>query len=115
MAAHLGPRFRVLGSRAAYVKHELDVQEGQLRAGATPGDAVFGEEPEAVWGVLGNASDGFEPVPTRRGDYPAFYAGVAAAVRGGSDPPVPVQDTLTVLEVIDAARLSARTGDTVRI
>jgi scyllo-inositol 2-dehydrogenase (NADP+) len=114
-AAHLGPRFRVLGSQAAYVKHGLDVQEAQLRAGGVPGDPGFGEEPETGWGVLGNVTDGFQPVRTHRGDYQAFYAGVAAAVRDRVDPPVPVQDTLAVLEVVDAARLSARTGDTVRL
>jgi scyllo-inositol 2-dehydrogenase (NADP+) len=114
-AAHLGPRFRVLGSQAAYVKHGLDVQEAQLRAGGMPGDSGFGEEPETGWGVLGNVTDGFQPVRTRRGDYQAFYAGVAAAVRDGADPPVPIQDTLAVLEVVDAARRSARTGETVRL
>ena len=55
----------------------------------------------------GNVTDGFDPVPTKDGDYSAFYAGVAAAVRGAAAPPVAPSDTLAVLDVIDAARRSA--------
>ncbi|MFD2122880.1 Gfo/Idh/MocA family oxidoreductase [Streptomyces cirratus] len=35
--AQLGPRFRVLGSRAGYVKYGLDPQEAALREGLRPG------------------------------------------------------------------------------
>ena len=35
-APHQGPRFRVLGSEAAYVKHGLDVQEVQAGQGLDP-------------------------------------------------------------------------------
>jgi hypothetical protein len=49
--------------------------------------------------AFGAASDGRtrSVVPTERGDYPAFYTGVAAAIRG--DGPVPV-DPLDALEVV---------------
>ena len=53
LAAQPGPRLRALGTRAAYVKWGLDVQEDALRAGASPRDAGFGEEPESAWGRLG--------------------------------------------------------------
>ena len=39
MAAQAGPRLRALGTRAAYVKWGLDVQEAALREGADPRDA----------------------------------------------------------------------------
>jgi scyllo-inositol 2-dehydrogenase (NADP+) len=39
-----------------------------------------------------------------RGDYAAFYAGEARALRGGAAPPVEPRDAVRVLEVIDAAR-----------
>ncbi len=99
-------RFRVLGSRAAYVKTGLDVQEAVLRAGGRPGSADWGEEPPERWGRLG-AGDAWEPVPTERGDYPAFYAAIAAALRDGAPPPVDPADAVAVLEIIEAARRSA--------
>jgi predicted dehydrogenase len=96
-------RFRVLGSRAAYVKTGLDVQEAALRAGARPGSPDWGAEPPAHWGRLG-AGDEWQQVPTERGDYPAFYAGIVAALRDGSVPPVDPADAVRVLEVIETAR-----------
>jgi predicted dehydrogenase len=76
-----------------------------------PGDAGFGEEPEERWGMLG-ADGELEREPTERGDYGRFYDGVAAALRGDGPPPVEPEDALAALEVLDAARSSAREGQT---
>ncbi|MDG9702162.1 Gfo/Idh/MocA family oxidoreductase [Streptomyces sp. DH37] len=113
-AASLGPRFRVLGSRAAYVKHGLDPQEDALRAGArpVPGER-WGVEPESAWGTLG-ALEEARPVPSRDGDYPAYYAAVAAALRGGGEPPVTAREAAEALRVLEAARASAAEGRPVR-
>ena len=102
-AARSGPRFRVLGSEAGYVKDGLDVQEAQLKAGTWPGAAGYGAEPEAAWGTLG-ADDDVAPVATRTGDYGAFYAQMAAAVRGEGPVPVEPADAVRVLELLDEAR-----------
>ncbi|HEY0020255.1 MAG TPA: Gfo/Idh/MocA family oxidoreductase [Longimicrobium sp.] len=98
-------RMRVLGSRAAYVKSGMDVQEAALRDGAVPGPG-WGEEPEADWGRLG-AADAWAPVRTEPGAYPAFYAAVADALRTGGPPPVDPMDSVAGLEIIHAARRSA--------
>lgn len=113
-AANLGPRFRVLGSEAAYVKHGLDPQEDALRAGERPGRGRWGVEPESAWGVLG-ALENTKPVPSRDGDYPAYYAAVADALRTGGEPPVTAREAARALRVLEAARLSAAEGRTVRI
>ncbi|HEU4452967.1 MAG TPA: Gfo/Idh/MocA family oxidoreductase [Longimicrobium sp.] len=101
-SADAAPRFRVLGSRAAYVKTGLDVQEEALRGGARPGDPGFGEEGPERWGRLG-AGDEWAPVPTERGRYADYYAGVAAALRDGAPPPVDPMDAVAGLEIIEAA------------
>ena len=108
------PRFRLLGSRGAFVKHGLDVQEDALRRGERPGRADWGTEPREHWGTL---SDGTQEhlVPTERGDYVAFYEGVAAAMRGEAPPPVDPADSIAGLEIIEAARLSARERRTVML
>lgn len=99
-----GPRLRVLGSAAAYEKWGLDVQEDALRAGARPDTTPdWGREPPERWGVLG-AGDRVAPVETEPGDYRRFYEGVVAALRDGAPPPVPVEDAIAVLEVIERAR-----------
>ncbi|KAA2254310.1 oxidoreductase [Solihabitans fulvus] len=114
LAADLGPRFRVLGNRAGFVKHGLDPQEAALRAGATPGGAGWGEEPESAWGRLG-ALDDVRAVRTEPGAYQLFYAGVARALAEGTPPPVRAADGVAVLEVIEAAYRSAASGETVKL
>ena len=114
VAAQAIVRLRALGTRAAYVKHGLDVQEEALRRGERPDRPGWGEEPPARWGSLG-AGDEARPVPTARGDYPAFYAGVARALRDGSPMPVDPEDALAGLRIIEAAHRSAATGDVVRL
>ena len=104
VAAQLGPRMRVLGDRAAYVKEGLDAQEAALRAGRGPaGDEHWGEEPEARWGRLGT-EDAWRPVRTEPGAYQRFYDGVAASVRDGAPPPVDPAEAIAVLEVLDEIR-----------
>jgi predicted dehydrogenase len=109
VAAQRGPRFRVLGATAAFTKHGLDGQEAALAAGGVPGAPAWGEEPAGRWGQLG-PEDSAVPVPTIPGAYPAFYAGVAAALRGEGPPPVDLAGPIAALEVLEAARRSAGSG-----
>jgi predicted dehydrogenase len=106
LAAQPAARFRVLGDRAAYVKHGMDVQEEQLREGLGPRDRGFGEEPQNRWGTLGERDD-LRPVPTEPGAYVRFYEGIAAALRDEAPPPVDPDEVVAALEVLDAARMSA--------
>jgi predicted dehydrogenase len=119
--AQLGPRFRVLGSRAGYVKYGLDPQEAALREGRRPtdGGGTWGEEPKEMWGRLGSgespSTGGGTPVPTVPGDYPAYYAAVAEALREGTEPPVTALQAADALAVLEAARKSAAEGTTVTL
>ncbi|MFF2697715.1 Gfo/Idh/MocA family oxidoreductase [Streptomyces cyaneofuscatus] len=119
--AQLGPRFRVLGSTAGYVKYGLDPQEAALREGKRPGTAgePWGEEVEEVWGRIGSGESpltgGGTPVRTLPGDYPAYYAAIAAAVRGAGENPVTALQAAAALEVLEAARRSAREGVSVTL
>ncbi|MFE9998331.1 Gfo/Idh/MocA family protein [Streptomyces avermitilis] len=117
-AAQLGPRFRVLGSQAGYVKYGLDPQEAALREGDRPtGDGDWGVEPESLWGRVGAGesplSGGGTPVPTLPGAYPAFYDAVAKALREDGPNPVTAYEAADALDVLEAARRSARDGETV--
>ncbi|MEU8650373.1 Gfo/Idh/MocA family oxidoreductase [Streptomyces sp. NPDC048737] len=111
--AQLGPRFRVLGSKAGYVKYGLDPQEAALRDGGRPG-AGWGEEPEELWGRVGSgespATGGGRAVRTLPGDYPAYYAAVAKALTDGGPNPVTAAEAAAALDVLEAARRSARDG-----
>ncbi len=113
--AQLGPRFRVLGSKAGYVKYGLDPQEAALREGLRPGaGGDWGVEPESMWGRVGAGDSpltgGGRPEPTLPGDYPAYYAAVAKALLDGGPHPVTALEAAAALDVLEAARRSAHDG-----
>ena len=115
LAPQLGPRFRVLGSAAGYVKYGLDPQEAAVRAGArpTPG-RPWGVEPEADWGLLGTIEES-HPVPSLAGDYPAYYHGIVRALREGTPPEVTAWEAAAALRVLEAAQVSAAEGRVVAL
>ncbi len=115
LASQGGPRFRLLGSRASYVKFGMDPQEDALRDGRRPAtDPGWGTEAPERWGTVG-AADDLRQVETAAGNYTRFYAGVEAALRTGAPMPVDPEDACRTLELIEAARRSAEIGQVVTI
>jgi scyllo-inositol 2-dehydrogenase (NADP+) len=109
-----GPRLNVLGSAGAFVKHGMDPQEDALLAGAIPGGDGWGAEPETSWGRLGTG-DTTRAVPSEPGNYPRFYAELATAIATGGAPPVTAAEAIAMMDVLGAARLSAREGRVVQM
>jgi len=109
LAATKGPRLRVLGDRAAFVIDHLDGQEDALRSGHRPDEPGFAIEPQERWGRLVQGDDA-EPVPTIPGRWSDFYTGILHTLRDRATPPVTADDAVRGLEIIDAARASARRG-----
>jgi predicted dehydrogenase len=103
VTAQLGPRFRILGSEAAYVKWGLDPQENQLSEGLRPGDPGYGEEGHERYGRLGTDAES-RRVATERGRYEAYYQQVRDAISDGAPTPSPLEDGVAVLDLIEAAR-----------
>jgi predicted dehydrogenase len=109
LAADRGPRFRLLGSTAAYTKSGMDVQEDALIAGQLPADRTWGEEPAGSWGQINTGAE-LRPVPTVAGAYGLFYAAVAASLLDGAPPPVDIADAILAAQIVQAALRSALTG-----
>jgi predicted dehydrogenase len=111
-----GPRFRVTGTTGTYIVDHMDGQEALLKAGKSPaglGDR-WGVEPDHAWGRLYRGATG-APVRSERGRWDTFYPAFATAVRGDALVPVDPGDAVRTMTVLDAARLSARTGEAVRL
>jgi scyllo-inositol 2-dehydrogenase (NADP+) len=105
VAGQPGPRFRVLGSDGAFVSWGLDPQETQLAAGMAPADDRYGLPDEDQWPVVG-VSGASESVPPERGDYPAFYRGVAEALLTDGPMPVDPRDSVDVIRLLEQAHRS---------
>lgn len=100
VSAAAGPRFHVLGTRAAYTKHGLDRQEPQLISGLRPGDDGLGREPEENHGVLATP-EGAARIAPERGDYAGFYRRLGDHLDGDGDVPVDPRDAIAALEIIE--------------
>ena len=113
LAAAHGLRFAVHGTRASWTKHGIDPQEAQTVGGSRPRDEAWGVDPTP--GVLTKGDGSTDVVASERGDYRIFWRALAAAIRGDGPNPVPPDQALSVMTVIDAAISSAATGRTVHL
>lgn len=102
------PRFGLHGTFGSFVKTGLDPQESQLRAGMLPTDPSFGQGGDE--GQLTLADGSKKQVSTERGNYPAFYEGIAAAILDGATVPVRPEEACLGLLIIDLARRAAASG-----
>ncbi|TDR77765.1 oxidoreductase [Paludibacterium purpuratum] len=103
------PRLTVHGSKASYVKHGLDTQEGALKQGIAPDSPGFGADaqPAVLWLANGDTPQAVYPV-TASGQYVAYYAAVRDAVLGKGPNPVTALEAARVIQVIEAVAQSHR-------
>lgn len=100
-------RFVVHGDAGSVVKVQADPQEAQLLAGLIPGAPGWGEDPDPLqW--FGPAEARHWPTPA--GDQRRFYAAVRDAVAGRADNPVPPEQAVALMAVLEAAAESAAQG-----
>ncbi|CAE1133614.1 oxidoreductase [Xanthomonas euroxanthea] len=112
LVADSGLRFAVHGTRGSYLKHGLDTQEDQLRAGRRPGTAGWGVDP--LPGTLTRVDDEgrvhtHQP-DTTPGDYRQCYAAFRDALAGTGPAPVSGADAVQVMELLELAQRSAASG-----
>jgi predicted dehydrogenase len=96
------PRFVVHGQAGSWIKYGLDVQEQQLVAALTREDAGpvrDGERAVLVDGVSGKENG--TPIP--HGNYGQFYVRLRDALHGVSSNPVPPEQVIPVIAVVETA------------
>jgi predicted dehydrogenase len=113
------PRFTVLGLSGGIRTLGFDIQEPQLRANPDASASDFGVESEdaAAYVVIVDANGIVKESrePLTRGAWNGFYPAIRDAIRHGSPLPVPPQDVIETLRVLDAAAASAVHGNRVRL
>jgi scyllo-inositol 2-dehydrogenase (NADP+) len=108
LVSHPRPRFAAHGTGGSFMKHGLDPQEEQAKAGMDPRDPAFGIEQHS--GTLTLPDGSVEEVPADRGRYLDFYKAVVAAITEGAPVPVDPADARNGLLLIDLARRAAHSG-----
>jgi scyllo-inositol 2-dehydrogenase (NADP+) len=111
LASDGGWRYRVHGSKASFLKAELDPQEDQSRSGMQPEDPQFGVEDRSVWGKLVDGATGkSETIPSERGCWAEYYHQVRRSIVEGAPVPVTADEAAEIIEIIEAVYRSAREG-----
>lgn len=106
LAGAPGPRTRLLGREGTYLVADVDGDHTAC------GDWRDPDAEHRGWLVRGEQA---EPVARAAGEWADFYVGVREALTQTSAPPVDPWEAVAALEVIDAARRSAREGAVVRL
>ena len=104
------PRWYVLGTDGAFIKHGVDPQERAMIAGNidTARESDRDNWPRLHRELAGRSAETMlEGVPGR---WRSFYENVAAAIRGEQTLAVTPQSVRVVMAVLDAARASAEAG-----
>lgn len=113
LAAGTEARFAIRGSRGTFIKYGKDTQERDLRAGKVPSAPDWGRDDTGNYGTLYTV-DGSKinacKVETLHGNYPAFYDGVYKTLRENAPSPVPLEESVEVLRIMEAAVQSGQEG-----
>ena len=104
------------GTGGSFVSSGNDQQAADVNAGMRPADdpARWGYERQENWGVFA-APGRSERVPSAQGAWFRVYEEFGAAIRGERDVPVDLAGAIETIELLDAARLSAETGDRIHL
>ncbi|MBM7649831.1 scyllo-inositol 2-dehydrogenase (NADP+) [Bacillus ectoiniformans] len=111
-----GPHIEVHGTKGSYLKYGRDRQEEQLKAGMLPSDAGYGSDAIDQYGTLVTIKDDKlkrDRVVTAKGSYQSYYQTLYKTIRQNYLSPVPAQDALAVIEVLEAAAVSSQEKTTV--
>lgn len=100
-------RYIVRGTEAGYVKHGLDLQEDQTKAGMAPSDPKFGVETEEHWGVL-TTPQGSKKVKSEDGVYIKWFQNLSDALEGKAEIEVKPEQAANVVRLLTLMGQSSR-------
>jgi predicted dehydrogenase len=104
------PHFEVRGTRATFIKQNLDPQEALLRAGLPVGGESWGLEKEEQWGTLTPTDPQYgqpRKIATLRGDYRTFYENVRDVMQGRARLLVSPEEAMQVIYGMELAEASS--------
>lgn len=113
-----GPRYTLHGVDGSFVKYGLDPQEQHLKEGKIPGTTGWGQESKEFWGKINSSINGLHvegTIETAPGNYLAFYQNVYEAIREGKPLAVKHQESLQLIQLIEACQESNRLHQAVKI
>jgi predicted dehydrogenase len=111
-------RYTLHGVNGSFLKYGIDPQEEMLKQGGNPSMPDWGKEPENQWGILNTEINGLHirgKVETVPGNYAIFYNNIYDAIRNHAELEVKPEQALNVIQIIEAALESSRSGQNIEI
>lgn len=102
-------RFQLEGSEGTYIKHGLDVQEDALKKGLDVNDERWGHEHDDSWGLIYQENSS-HLMTTKPGNYGVFWHQLAQSIEQGAASPVPLDDSVLVIRLLELAIESSVQG-----
>jgi predicted dehydrogenase len=100
------------GTQGSWAKYGGDVQEKQLVAGVAPVASGFGDDPDP--GILYDGATGERTtIPAPAANQLGYYVGIREAIWGRQPNPVPAEQALAVMTVLEASFESGARGQVV--
>lgn len=111
-------RFYIEGTKATFVKEQLDPQAEQLENKVQPNHQNYGIEEERLFGQRYDRQQNHQncsAIETVQGSYPTFYQAVADCLTSRQAPPVNLEAALNVARFLQLGLLSQEQNKTVRV
>lgn len=105
------PAYQLHGRIGSFIKSKADIQEAQLQRGLFPNSPDWGAEGPHEWGLLHTEENGSivkKYVPSPNGNYMDYYQGIYEAIANKASNPVPAEDAIKVIRIIEAAFASVK-------
>lgn len=106
------PKWILHGTKGSYIKHNIDQQEYDLKAGIMPGDMNFGIDAPQDFGQLtyyNQNGDRLEKImPTITGDYGRVYDHVYETIVNGVEPLISFEEMTAVIDILEQGAIESR-------
>ena len=107
------PAYLLHGMKGSFLQQRSDLQEIQLNAGAIPSIESWCPPPAQPDGILHTEINGeviLSHVTSTPGNYMGYYDDLYKALTGAAPNPVPAEDGIKTIQIIEAALKSAAEG-----
>ncbi len=106
------PRFVLNGSKGSFLKSGMDPQEARLKQSPAYSQET-GEDAENNYGLLRVGKEE-RHLKTESGNYLSLYQAVASAILENKEIPVPIDEAILTMELMEALLVSVREGREIR-
>lgn len=113
-----GPKYLIHGTEGSFLKWGMDRQEQDLKDGLIPEGDAWGREDKELWGILNTDIDGKHfkgTIESKQGNYMGFYNNIYDAIRNGAELNVKPEEAADVIRIIEAAIISNKEGQVIKL